>query len=174
MNAYGNRGDSWQLLLDTLHTRYNGSGRASVIPTPAPMKILRAVKGKPGHFVCCFLPDAPPDYTAQADGFAFCFDAKDHAGDRWPLKDLPEHQARRFDAHQRQGGVAFVLLRLSGTVYLLPWATLAERWHRWHRRVGRAAPGIASLSAEECAEVGVRLKSADWLPAALAIARGPS
>lgn len=167
--SHANRGDPFQQLLDLVHAGYMRQGRALVTRNPPPMKILRAIKGKPGQFVCCFESEGPPDYSAQSGPYAFLFDAKDCADTRWPFDHLPAHQAHRFDAHEAQDphAVAGVVLRMSGAVWWLPWVAVGPLWWEHAGKVGRAARGTASLSVADCDRVGRRAVGADWLSAAL-------
>lgn len=164
--THANRGQGFERVLADLHAIYERQGRASVIRTPPAMRILRAAGG-PGQFVCVFDGEGPPDLFVMAGGVAIVADAKDCASDRWALEHLPKHQADRFDAHERQGGTAGVILRMEGAVYWLPWATLGPRWHAHADRVGRAPNGSASLSVKDCDTIGRRAVGCDWLSAAL-------
>lgn len=172
-----NLGKSWEHEIQEVHDRYDADGRASCVRNPAPMRPIARLRG--GEWRAIFEAKGAPDYSVQAGDVSFVFDAKDAAGSRWPLDGLALHQAERFSKHERQGrnALAFVLLRLAGQVWLLPWTTshaglpLCARWHRWHD--GEAERGEASLDATACAEIGVPLPSADWLEAALALVRSP-
>ena len=169
MNSRANRGEAFEAVLAVVHAGYMRQGRALVTRNPAPMKILRAVKGKPGQFVCCFESEGPPDYSAQCGPFAFLLDAKDCAADRWPFDHLPGHQADRFDRHQTQDphAIAGVVLRMAGAVWWLPWVAVGPLWWEHAGKVGRAARGTASLSVADCDRIGLRCRGADWLTAAL-------
>lgn len=168
--SLAHRGMAWQGQIDAAHYLYERAGRASCVQNPAPMKPLgKAVRGV---FRAVYIAAGPPDYTVQAAGVSFLLEAKSiDNGAVFPLARVEEHQAARMDRHSAQGGHAFVLLRLQGSAWLLPWATLGPRWRAWHTTPGRAAPGTASLPMAALDEVGVRLRSADWLDAALAVAR---
>lgn len=157
----------WEAVIDDLHALYEGAGLASIVKNPAPMKPVG--KAKKGVFPAVYLGEGPPDYTVVCKGGCYILDAKDHAGTRWPLDKLPDHQAARFGAHTRQGGWAGVLLRLPAGIWLLPWerragSGLRPAWERW--RAGAAAHGDASLTPAACDAMGMRLRSADWLTAA--------
>jgi len=87
---------AWEAEIDLVHARYEREGRASVVKNPPPMRVVSPVKG--GQFVAYYEKGGPPDYSVQAAGIAYLFDAKRHAGDRWPFSGLADHQAARFDA----------------------------------------------------------------------------
>ena len=162
--THANRGQSWEAVIDAMHALYEASGRASVIRNPAPMKPLGP--GVRGVFRAAYIAEGPPDYSVQAGGVAYLFDAKSAVGSRWGLDNVKDHQAGRFTRHEAQGGVAFVLLRLGRRMWLLPWSRLSPPWYAWRR--GVAGRGGASLTDEWLAVVGVELRSPDWL----AVVRG--
>lgn len=172
---HANRGDGFERVIADMHAIYERQGRASCIRTPPNMKVLRPA-GKPGHpaskpgqFVACYEGEGPPDWFVQAGGVSIVADVKDCAGDRWALDLLPKHQADRFDAHERQGGVAGIILRMRGVVWWLPWGgdtgCLHNRWWAHHLTLTRAHPGTASLSVGDCDRIGRRCLGADWLTA---------
>lgn len=146
------------------HQRYRDEGRALVLRTPTPVKVLSKVDQ--GQFRGCFLGLGPPDFTGVAGGRPVCFDAKDTVNKRWPLRQLDLHQALDLEAWTRAGGLAFVALRLQGVGWVLPWPSLEPIWRTWHVRSGQAASGTASLDEAACAEFGLRMPSpGNWLGA---------
>ena len=171
--SLAHRGMAWQSQIDAAHYLYERAARASCVQNPAPMKPLgKAVRGV---FRAVYIAAGPPDYTVQASGVSFLLEAKSiDSDDAFPLARLELHQADRMDRHTAQLGHAFVLLRLKGAPWLLPWAQLGPLWRAWHAvqlAGGRAKAGTASLDDTALAKVGVRLRSADWLDAAIAVAR---
>lgn len=190
--SHANRGKLFEQKLDELHdgpVGYNVTGRASVFRTPPAMKILGRVESLrkrrefgskpagPPDFRCCFAGNGPPDYIAQSWGWAFMFDAKQEEGDRWQLDRVPEHQARRFDAHERHQGIAFVLLGAPPPegrpydpwrVWLLPWRDLGPRWHA--RATGEFKRGEASLRLDAMPPWARPVARFDWLTVALTLA----
>lgn len=179
------RGKSWEQTLEDMHALYNQSHRAAVTRNPAPMKLLAGaqlltyeLRGKrlTGRaYPAVFEAEGPPDYTAQSAGYSFLLDAKETVAERWDLALLKKHQCDAFDAHVRQRGHAFVLLHLARRMFLLPWLRgpddddLRGRWMQ--HAAGKAAHGWASLSAEQCLLLGAELRTVDWLPVALRMAR---
>ena len=130
--THANRGKVWEQLLEMHHARYERQGRAVVLRTPPPMRILRALTG--GQFVACYATEGPPDYMLLTGGLAVALEAKDCASDRWPLAKLHAHQARRLGLWEVQSGFGAVLLRHqpSDTQWVLPWKALGPVWWRWH------------------------------------------
>lgn len=69
-----------------------------------------------------------PDYTVLGRGWWAHVEAKDCAGSVFYMRGVSELQAERLTRSSRMGG-AWVLLRLRGGVFLLPWAAAAEHWY---------------------------------------------
>lgn len=193
-----NLGAAWEEVLDALHAAWDRAGRLSIFRTPPPMKVIGRIastrrrggfgaKAPAPDYRCVYLGAGPPDYAATDVGRALLFDAKEARGEAWEFKNLAEHQAARFDQHERCGidergehrGIAFVLLRLTGDgfrrdVYVLPWRELGPLWRAWHSNPGKAARGTASVnpsSAPWALRVGSDL---DWLRVVRTTYRSPS
>ncbi len=145
--SHANRGRAWEQRLELFHARYEAQGRAVVIRTPPPMRILRAARG--GQFLAVYESEGPPDYVLLAKGRAVMAEAKESHAERWHFSKLHPHQAKRMDQWVEQGGISVVLFhhQPSSTAWVIPWPALAPLWHRWHKghEAGRrAAPGTGS------------------------------
>ena len=187
--SLANRGMGLQALLDTVHAGYQARGVAAVLPLFPPIEQLagyqplsfksggpRGRRRTANAFPAVFKGEGPPDYAVVSGGYTLLVDAKDCEADRWPLSHLPEHQALAFDRHVAQRGHAGILLRTPAGMWYLPWThtaeapRLSEWWHRWN--AGEAPHGFATMTEAHLDALGCRLRTADWLPAALKIARG--
>ena len=171
-STHANRGRAFEHLLDAFHARYVAQRRACVVRTPPPMRILRSVK--PGQFVAVYEAEGPPDYIAHASGVGFMLEAKHSASRRWAFSKLHAHQARRLDEWEREGGFGAVLLHFASSreSFVLPWSTLASRWHSWnvqHASGRRAASGRASLTRDDANSLGALFSRDGWLDVALAL-----
>ena len=51
------------------------------------------------------------DYIGVVQGIPVCFDAKECAGDSFPLKNVQDHQIRFMEDWEQQDGIAFLLIR---------------------------------------------------------------
>ena len=161
-----NLGKPLELALNAQHAKYEREGRASCMQIPTPYRVLARLDG--GTLKVAYTTTGHPDYAVQAGGVSFLFDAKHTEGDRWPLKDLPPHQAERLERHSRHGGCSFVLVELGGVTYLLPWVgPLSERYSAW--ACGMAKRGEASLTVADCRDIGTALSGVDWLAEGLAL-----
>lgn len=162
-----NRGKHLEQLLDHVHRGYLARGAAYVVRTPPPVKVLSSPVR--GVFRGCFESEGPPDYSAIIAGVPLVFDAKECHASRWPLSHLPAHQAEHFDAVERAGGRAAVVLSFPAQTWLLPWTHSGEQWglrRLWRPWAdGAAARGGASIAAHEAHMVGVEVRDWDWLRA---------
>lgn len=167
---HANRGKAWEQTLEMYHARYEAQGRAVVIRTPPPMRILRSIK--PGQFVAVYESAGPPDYMALSEGTAFLLEAKQCHGERWALKNLHAHQGLRLDDWEKQGGKGAVLLQHvpSSSAWVLPWSKLGPVWHRWFDRQQsgkRATPGTASIQRADFLAIGRPFARDGWLSQAM-------
>ena len=156
--SHANRGKAWEQYLELFHARYERQGRAVVIRTPPPMRILRSIR--PGQFLAVYEKEGPPDYLLFCNGIAIMLEAKECKSNRWGFQNLHAHQGRRLDDWQRQGGMGAILLRhhKSNTAWILPWANLGPVWNRWllQSKTGRrAAPKTASIGEMDFMRLGI-------------------
>lgn len=99
--------------------------------------------------------EGPPDFIGIVkEGKFVAFDAKvtslPHA--RFPLKNVPAHQAFALGRVTRLGGTAFLLVECPVGRFLVPWVRI---WSLWVDRV----PTVTLL------DVGVPLNDEGWLEA---------
>lgn len=182
--SHASRGLAWEQDLESAHALYRRQG-LFVESNPRRFKVLRAI---PGGFLTVPEKASPPDFTALVSGLPpLLFDAKSATSDkagrapRWPLSKLESHQAAAFDTWERNGGRAFVLLRMDNHAgypvgrWLLPWTSLStpglprelrQRYGAWQLGGPAMARGDASYTVQDCDLHGIKLDSASWLPAA--------
>jgi penicillin-binding protein-related factor A (putative recombinase) len=158
-----NRGKRLETLLDLVHGRYRAAG-AYVQRNPTPYKVLPHAGP---HMRVVPERAAPPDYLVVFQGSAYLIEAKSHAGQRWPLAQLEDHQAAAFDRWQAQGHtfVAGVVLWLDNKGWWVPWSMLAPAWRA--AGAGTARRGEHSLDQRWLETHAVSLVGVDWLPAFL-------
>lgn len=159
-------GAQWERILAYWHRRYRRDELAWIIHCHPRVKRIKEL-GK-GRFIGAADRAGPPDFAGAIDGGrSVVFDAKSTTRTRWPLSDLAAHQAKHLEAAHRRGACAFVLLRMGATAYLLPWSALGPAYWRWAE--GNAKRGEASLTAEDCEQMGIAIDahpaSAGWLEA---------
>lgn len=129
--TFANRGREWQGIVEEQHVRYVRDGRCSWIRNE-PVRtadrredfgdaVERATAGK-----------GAPDYTVITPEAVLLVEVKDWSSTpRWPWRQLYPYQAARMEVGERSPICrGFVLLRLCGRPYLLPWREIAEAWTR--------------------------------------------
>lgn len=142
------RGSAWERELAAQHVLYRRDRLAVVWQTHP----RRDASGR-------YLEAAPVDFLgALLGGRAVALDAKEHAGPRWPLSQLHDHQARDLEAVHLAGGIAGVALRLGGEGWWVPWAELRATWQAW-----RAGGRPASVDGAWLVGSARRMSGADWL-----------
>lgn len=175
------RGAAWEGQLSVKHAEYSRLGLARVLKCGPPMRFSRTAQGA---LTASPSGVGPPDYGGVLRaGRAVAFEAKRTKKARWPLCMLEEHQAEGLREVHALGGLAFVALLMDRAgapprAWVLPWETLGPRWDAWkeaarlalfRRAGGRSAsapPGTASLSHDDCDDLGFRMPSlGDWLGA---------
>lgn len=176
-SSHANRGMAWERTLEGWHAQYAASGRACVVRTPPPMRLLRPLRA--GQFVAVHASHGPPDYVGCSDGFALMLEAKHSAAKRWAFSNLHAHQAQNMTSWVKSGGHSFVLLHFSKTRqnFALDWRLLQPRWHAWHLdsiRKLRSARGAASFSPADIDSFGVAFDSRGWLDPVLDLCRSQS
>lgn len=143
---HGNRGQRWEDRLDAWHASYRRSGRAYVVRTPPPVKLLSAVER--GRFTACFSSAGPPDYSAIVDGRALVFDAKRTAKARLSFSAVADHQAQHLDEAELAGGLPWLAVSSGETgAWCVWWSEIRADWRRWRLRGGRPASLLLEASS---------------------------
>jgi penicillin-binding protein-related factor A (putative recombinase) len=154
---HANRGRPFEQLLGLQLERYRREGWLVIRQYPA---VLLQDGGRTARVI----GKAPPDWILYRNGLFLALDAKSYQGDRWPLSEVADHQAAWFDATERSGGVAGVVLVLAGVVWWVGWDELGPRWRRW--REGKAGWGEASMGEVQLVEAGELVTGMDFLAVA--------
>ena len=165
-------GDAFEDRLETQHDLYALTGACYVVQVPQAVVIERRMPT--GRVLGRIKGKGPPDYSGIVRGQPVVFDAKSTVAKTWGLALLEQHQADHFDRAQAAGGFCFVLLSMSGRVWLLPWLALGPPWWAWWRNPGHAKAGTASLSAADLDRLGHRCEGCDWMPVAVRLIGGAS
>lgn len=159
------RGKTWERMVEDQHADYTRRGlciwfrneprrvRRNDIDTPMETEARR----KRGR--------GAPDYTVGYSGITIFVETKEYRAKTWPLSQLDQEQAERMDAAHRQGFSSFVLLRLAGETWLLPWHDLS--YHYYRRTMDARAPTSFSPTRDR---YGIRVIGTDYLPSAKACA----
>lgn len=131
-NSRGLRGSTLEELINMTNERYRESrlGLIQKIPTPiTPVKIDKNTK----HITLAYFEkDSTVDYIGVIQGIPVCFDAKECAGDNFPIRNIHEHQLRFMEEFERQQGIAFILLYYShlDQAYYVPYGDIVQFYER--------------------------------------------
>lgn len=168
-------GAAWEAQLSALHALYREQGRAIVLRSPAPMRVIRGARHG-GMVQAVHTAAGPADYTGlvvvHKVAVPIALEAKSTTAKRWPLSSIAPHQAALLCEWWLAGGIAAVLLRvgpLARDAWVLPWAQVGSWWAESHSRV--VALGTpASLGPSDCDRLGRRFDPTDgWLRTLLAL-----
>ena len=151
--------------LKALHQRYLLEGRALIRKNETPVK--RISRAGPGPFRAVYEAKAHVDFSGWVrvgdTAVPVDLEVKTTSAPRIELGEVSALQAAQLGATAAAGGLAFVLVSIGGTWWLVP-------WHAW--RAPASEPFRKSLIPAHLDEVGVRLPAGfvpDWLPAISAL-----
>ena len=120
-STYGNRGMSFEGLIEYANNRYQQTGRAIVTKQHTLCKPLR---NGTGQIVSAkYEEKATVDFMGQYAGTPIAFEAKHCSADKIDLKRVAQHQCRflqEWTAEPAAIGFVIISFRLS-TFYLVPW-----------------------------------------------------
>lgn len=133
----GNRGMSFERLVEYTNHCYRQKGMADVRKVATPVKVLRISKGRirDGFFE----KKSTVDFIGVSHGRAIAFDAKStRERIRFPLANIEPHQMDFLKSWQDQGANAFFLVEFvkHQEVYFLPYRE-AEKWWEEAGKGGR-------------------------------------
>jgi len=144
MTRYGNRGMSFEALIDYSNQIYEQIGRALITKRPTPVKILgRSPKGMVQGYL---EKPSTVDYDGVFQGRSINFEAKSTKElNRFDLKNIHDHQVQHLKKCHEHGGISFILVefRAHNKTFLMQYETLAGYWSR------KVRGGAKSISFEE-------------------------
>ncbi len=131
-NSRGLRGSTLEELVNQTNEKYRDKGLALIQKVPTPIKPIRIDKESRQITLAYFDQKSTVDYIGVVQGVPVCFDAKECAGQRFPLANVHEHQIEFMREFEEQQGVAFLLVYFLkyDVFYYLPFAVLLEFWKR--------------------------------------------
>ncbi len=112
-NSRGLRGSSLEESLNLTNEIYQDSGLALVRKVPTPITPIEIDKATRHITLAYFDQKSTVDYIGVVQGIAVCFDAKECQADTFPLQNIHAHQVEYMELFERQGGIAFFLLRFT-------------------------------------------------------------
>lgn len=131
-NSRGLRGSSLEELINLTNDRYREKKLALVQKIPTPIKPINIDSDSKRITLAYFDQKSTVDYIGVVQGIPVCFDAKECAGDRFPLRNIHEHQMNFMKEFEGQQGIAFLIIYFvkQDIYYYLTYRCLEELWHR--------------------------------------------
>jgi hypothetical protein len=130
--GFADRGREWQGIVETMHIRYVREGRIPCWIRNEPVRTASRSEDYGDAVERVTAGRGAPDYTVVTNEAVLLVEVKDWTSSpKFPWRMLYPYQAARLEAGERSPICrGFVLLRLQGAPYLLPWRDISEAWHR--------------------------------------------
>lgn len=143
---YANRGMAFEEAIDYTNAIYEQKGIAVINKRPTPIRVTSMKNGRVQGF---FEKPSTVDYDGIYKGRSIVFEAKSVGQNRFPLKNLPEHQAKYLFKTARHGAISFLLVefRKTGEIYIMFAETLERYWRLGQKNV-RGARSLAQEAFE--------------------------
>ena len=131
-NSRGLRGSSLEEFINRTNDTYLDHGLALIQKIPTPITPINIDKETRHITLAYFDQKSTVDYIGAVQGIPVCFDAKECNTDTFPLQNIHEHQVQFMENFEKQGGIAFFLIRFSAhdEFYYLRLSKLYEFWMR--------------------------------------------
>jgi len=124
------KGIVWERVCNNSRDRLSQDGDLSWCRMHPPViKVGPGSSRKRGSFLAVRTGYGPPDWIALHNGLSIIGDDKDSKSLRWSTRNVKDHQAKAFDRHESQGGLAVILLRMPDkSRWAIPWKLLRPVW----------------------------------------------
>jgi len=124
------KGRAWEEVCDNSRDAMQQDGIAHWIRLYPPiLKVGEGKKNRKGSFLAVYTGKGPPDWILLHNNLSILGDDKDCKKSPWGSYQLKKHQAEAFNKHEKQGGLACVLLRMPDrSRWIIPWKILKPLW----------------------------------------------
>lgn len=131
-NSRGLRGSTLEEFINRTNEKYLECGLALIQKVPTPITPINIDKETRHITLAYFDQKSTVDYIGAVQGIPVCFDAKECNTDTFPLQNIHEHQVAFMENFEKQGGIAFFLIRYThrDEFYYLRYSKLLEFWNR--------------------------------------------
>lgn len=131
-NSRGLRGSTLEEFINRTNEKYLEHGLALIQKVPTPITPINIDKETRHITLAYFDQKSTVDYIGAVQGIPVCFDAKECSTDTFPLQNIHEHQIEFMKNFEKQGGIAFFLIRFTrrDEYYYLRLKKLLEFWQR--------------------------------------------
>jgi len=124
----GLRGELLEEMINMTNEKYIANGLAIVQKIPTPIKPVTIEGAK--ITLAYFEQKSTVDYLGIVQGIGVCFDAKECNQDRFPLKNIHQHQMDFMKQVEKQEGVSFFVIyfKTIDATYYVPYTFVASIW----------------------------------------------
>lgn len=131
-NSRGLRGSTLEELVNRSNEKYKERRLALIQKVPTPITPVRIDQESRHITLAYFEQKSTVDYIGVVQGILVCFDAKECAGDTFPLQNLHEHQVEFMTEFEQQEGLSFLLIyfKKQDIFYYLTYEKMMEFWER--------------------------------------------
>ena len=131
-NSRGLRGSVLEEFVNRTNDKYLENGLALIQKIPTPITPIKIDQEHRHITLAYFEQKSTVDYIGAVQGIPVCFDAKECNTDTFPLQNIHEHQVVFMENYEKQGGIAFLLIRFNhkDEFYYLRLKKLQEFWNR--------------------------------------------
>lgn len=131
-NSRGLRGSTLEDLINRTILQYREKNLALIQKVPTPITPINIDKENRHITLAYFDKKSTVDYIGAVQGIPVCFDAKECAGDCFPIANVHEHQVKFMEDFERQGGISFFLIGFTSRdeYYYLRICDLKNFWDR--------------------------------------------
>ena len=140
---YGNRGKSFETMIQTSNQQYKFQDIALIQKIPTPVKVLD-IDSYTGKIRSGFYEQkSTVDYMGTYQGQAVAFEAKEtNVETRFDLSNVKEHQYSFLKSWVNSGGLGFILVQFSALdeIYFLPFSLLEEYWEAMNNGGRKSIP----------------------------------
>src|SRR5690625_4335626 len=149
-----------EVMIDMTNNLLINKGVADIRKVPSPVKIMD-IKGN--RVIGCLDTPTWVDYSGVCNGRSIIFDAKETKIERFPLKNIRDHQYELLKSWNRSGAYAFLLVAFwlganEPEAYILPFRVLEKAWD------GMMTGGRKSIPIKQFREECIKVKSANGYP----------
>lgn len=125
----GLRGSSFEELINLTNLKYREHGIGLIQKIPTPIKPVELDTENHNIKKAYFEERSTVDYIGVVQGYSVCFDAKETNLERFPLRNIHQHQIDFMNDFQKQEGIAFLIIRFSqyDKVYFVPFSFILDK-----------------------------------------------
>lgn len=128
-SSRGLRGSAFEELINITNVKYREHGIGLIQKIPTPIKPVELDVENHNIKKAYFEERSTVDYIGIVQGYAICFDAKETNLERFPLRNIHQHQIDFMKDFSRQEGISFLIIRFSqyDKNYFVPFDFILEK-----------------------------------------------